>query len=98
MLIPSLAARTVVGKRLDRRARAVIRVLGARQLAQAGLTAFRPTTAVVRAGAAVDTVHAASMVALGICRPKWRKAGLMDAMISSGFAVAGLSRRQVRSQ
>jgi hypothetical protein len=41
----------------------IVRVLGARQLLQAAITARRPTRRALELGAAVDAVHAATMMA-----------------------------------
>jgi hypothetical protein len=68
---------------------AVIRVLGVRQLGQAAVTLLRPTPALLVAGAAVDSIHAASMVALGSRRP-WRRAAHIEAGFGMGLAAAGL--------
>jgi hypothetical protein len=67
---------------------AVIRVLGARQLGQALVTLVRPTSALLVAGAAVDGLHAASMVALGSRRP-WRRAALIEATFGLCLAAGG---------
>ena len=46
----------------------IVRVLGARLVAQHALTLVRPTRAVILAGAGVDLLHAASM---GLARLRW---------------------------
>jgi hypothetical protein len=67
----------------------MVRVLGARQLAQALATGAQPTPAVLALGAEVDAAHAASMLALGLFTRRWRQAALVDALIAAGFATAG---------
>jgi hypothetical protein len=71
------------------RARAVARILGARHLAQAVLTLWRPQPAVLAAGAGIDGCHAASMLALAAVSPDARRAGLTDAVTEVAFAAAG---------
>ncbi len=74
----------------DRHARAVVRVLGARQLAQAMFTASKPTIGVRRAGVGVDALHALSMVGLAAVDARRRRAALTDAAVASTLAVIGL--------
>jgi hypothetical protein len=70
---------------------AVARVLGVRHLLQASASALAPTGPVAGLGAAIDTLHAASVVGLSALSPRWRRAALLDAMIETGFAAAGWS-------
>jgi hypothetical protein len=70
-------------------ARAVARVLGGRHLAQAFLSAARPTPAVLALGAGSDVLHSASMVALGLLDRPRRRLGLTDGLIAVTFALAG---------
>jgi hypothetical protein len=77
-----------------RRARGVARVLGVRHLVQAGLTvaALRaePESAVLLAlGAAVDVLHASSMVGLALVDRGARRVALADTGIEVSLAVAG---------
>jgi hypothetical protein len=69
----------------------VVRVLGVRQLLQAGVTAVAPTAGVLKAGAVVDALHAASGVAYAALDTRERRVGLLDAGIAAGFAAASLS-------
>ena len=89
LLFPGLAAQLLVRRPLGDRARRVIRVLGARQLAQALATGEEPTVAVLLLGAEVDVAHAASMVALALFCRRWRRAGLADALVATGLASVG---------
>lgn len=77
------------------------RVLGARHLLQALLTAAAraagmPPGAALAAGAAVDTLHAASMVGLAVVYRPLRHVALADAALESGLAAFGatVSRRR----
>ncbi len=82
------------------RAVGVARVLGARHLLQAALTAgalsprvlpgeVTPNTALL-AGSAVDTAHAISMIGLALARRPLRRAALTDAVLEAGFAAFGM--------
>lgn len=84
----------LTGQRPGGRACGVARVLGARHLVQAGITAASqlkaPDSPVVRGGGvAVDLVHASTMVALGVVDPRARRAALIDAAVETALAVAG---------
>ncbi|HEX3489826.1 MAG TPA: hypothetical protein VHU92_10800 [Streptosporangiaceae bacterium] len=88
------------GPPASRRARAVARILGVRQLVQAAVSevALAPGTgsedrAVLLAlGAAVDTLHAASMLGLALFDAPRRRAGLADGLIALAFAADALAR------
>ena len=68
------------------------RILGARHLAQAVLTLWRPRPAVFLAGAGIDACHAASMLALAVADPRMRRAGIVDAATAAAFtATAALT-------
>jgi hypothetical protein len=62
----------------------LVRVLGLRMLAQAGLEAVRPQPRVVLAAAAVDTAHALSMAGYAAVTARYRR----PALISGAFAAA----------
>lgn len=70
----------------------VARVLGARQLAQAAVTARARTPGLIRLGAAADALHACTGVAVAVLIPRWRRTALADAAIAAGFGVAGQLR------
>jgi hypothetical protein len=69
----------------------LIRLLGGRLLAQSGLELARASGPVVRFGAAVDALHAASMVAIALRRPRYRQVALASAAVAAASAVAGLT-------
>ena len=89
LCVPGPALGLSTGQPPSPRARAVARVLGARHLAQAVLTLWRPSQAVLLAGAGVDACHAASMLALAAADPGLRHAGLADACAATAFTAAG---------
>jgi hypothetical protein len=72
--------------KLDRR---VVRVLGARHLTQAVLTAHSRSSRALGVGALVDLAHAGSMLALAATDQPMRRAELTDALIAAVFAAAG---------
>jgi hypothetical protein len=78
----------VTGKPPSRRARRVARVLGARHLIQAAVTALNPGPEVVALGVVVDLLHAASMFAFAAAVPDLRDAELADALAATALAVA----------
>jgi hypothetical protein len=82
---PGLVLGLSTGHAPSQRARAVTRTLGARHLAQAVLTLWRPRPAVFLAGAGVDACHAASMLALAVADPRMRRARVADAVTAAAF-------------
>jgi len=78
----------VTGRPPSRRARQVARVLGARHLTQAAITAVNPGPEVVALGVVVDLLHAASMFAFAAVVPDLRDAELADALAATALAVA----------
>ncbi|MFY9913796.1 MAG: hypothetical protein WAK18_03945 [Nocardioidaceae bacterium] len=84
---PEFLARDGAGDELTLRA---IRVLGARDLVQGVITLIRPSRRVIRVGAAVDTIHALSMVGLAVVDRRRRATALASAANAAGFALAGL--------
>ena len=57
----------------------VIRLLGARTMAQGAAASLRPRRDVLVVGVAVDLAHAASMVAAASVWPQYRRAALISA-------------------
>jgi hypothetical protein len=91
LLAPGVAIFLVTGHLPGRRARRVARLLGARHLAQAALTAVVPLPEVFMVGAGVDALHAASMVILAAVDRTARRAALADAAVEAAFAATGLA-------
>ncbi|HLH83423.1 MAG TPA: hypothetical protein VKV38_09170 [Trebonia sp.] len=87
--VPGLLLR-LAGRSRDGRARDAARVLGARQLAQAALTAPRPSATTLALGAEVDLAHALSMLALAVTDRRCRRLGYADAVVATAFAAAGV--------
>jgi hypothetical protein len=89
LLAPERLLRVAGGEPVPPAAVAVVRVLGARHLMQAAVSAAVPTGPVAGLGAVVDALHAASCVGLAAISPRWRPPALLDALVESGFAAAG---------
>jgi hypothetical protein len=70
---------------------AVAGILGTRHLAQALLTAERPTSATLMLGAGADAAHAASMVVLAVVSDRWRRYALGDALVAASLGAVGLA-------
>ena len=68
----------------------VARVLGARLLAQHTMVLARPGPRTLRLAAAVDELHAVSMLpALAV--PRYRRAALVSGGLAAGYVLAGRS-------
>jgi hypothetical protein len=89
LLQPGPMIRLATGRLPSRRACRVARLLGARHLAQATLTAFAPRPGVFAAGADVDALHAASMVMLAALDGAARRTALTDAVAEAALAATG---------
>jgi hypothetical protein len=88
---PGAVTYLATGRSPGRRTRRVAQVLGARHLIQAAVSAFAPLPGVFAAGAAVDALHAASMIMLATADRGVRRAALTDALAEALFVAAGLS-------
>jgi hypothetical protein len=78
----------------DRPALVVLRVLGARELAQTGLVAAAESADVTEVGVWVDSAHVLSMAGLAAGSVRYRRAAVTDGLITAGWAWLG--RRAVR--
>jgi hypothetical protein len=85
LLSPDFVAGRLMGTAPDRRARAAIRILGARHLLQAALTARGGRTA-HRIGGTVDAAHAATMIVLAALDEKRRSTAAVNAAIALVFS------------
>jgi hypothetical protein len=93
LIRPDRAAAVVGGRRP---ATWLVRLLGARMLAQSGLELARTTKPVLRTGAAVDALHALSMLALAVRWPRYRRGALASATVAAASAAAGLAATRQR--
>lgn len=69
----------------------IVRLLGARTVIQAAVTAARPTRFIEVAGAGGDLAHAASMVWVARRVPRFGRPALASAAVAALFAGAALS-------
>ena len=106
LVAPTFLAGRVLGAQVSGRASAVIRVLGARHLAQSAFILWADNAISNRSecrsssasatvhglGGGVDALHSLSMVFLGLLRPAHRRAALADAAVAATFAT-----REVRT-
>lgn len=88
---PGVVIHLVTGQPPGRRACRLARLLGARHLVQAAVSAFAPMPGVLAAGAGVDALHTASMLMLAAVDRGARRVALTDALAESLFAAAGFS-------
>jgi hypothetical protein len=85
LLAPDFLSGRLLGSTPDRRARTVIRILGARHVIQAVLTARAGRTA-HHLGGSVDAAHAASMVLLAVVDRRYRTPATANALLALVFA------------
>jgi hypothetical protein len=88
LLAPDPLASAVGGVSCDRRLRAIIRVLGAREVTQAYAISLRPRRSVLLAGAAVDATHGASMILLAVREARLRRLAAASATAAMLFGAA----------
>lgn len=74
----------------------VLRVLGGRLLAQAIALGVRPNRTVLRIGATVDLLHAASMFGLAAVSGRYRRPALISGLIATSSAVVMLEQDRRR--
>jgi hypothetical protein len=95
---PGAVIHLITGRFPGRRARQVTRLLGARHLIQAAASTFAPMPAVLAAAAAVDALHAGSMIMLAIADRGARRVALTDALAEALFAVAGRRASTIKEE
>ena len=88
---PGTVIRLATGRPPGRRECRVARLLGARHMIQAAVSACAPVPGVLAAGAGADALHTASMIMLAAVDRGSRRAALTDALAESFFAAAGCS-------
>ena len=87
---PALPLR-LTGSTNGKGTRAVVRILGARYLVQSAGGSWLHERWVPEADAAVDAIHATTMLGLAALVPGHRRAALVSAALATGFAVADLT-------
>ncbi|MCU1606191.1 MAG: hypothetical protein JWP46_2656 [Modestobacter sp.] len=68
----------------------VVRLLGARMLAQHALVITAPDRPVVALSATVDGIHAATMLLTAATMPAYRRASLVSAGVAGAASLAGM--------
>ncbi|HEY8295870.1 MAG TPA: hypothetical protein VIG41_11065 [Micrococcaceae bacterium] len=97
MAAPAVAPFAAGGHRTDRFTLAVVRVLAGRHLIQALVISLAPDSRFLHAGgAAVDSLHSASMLALALADPRRRRGAGGEVIVAGLFAVAEI-RAAIRS-
>ncbi len=89
LVAPGQILRLMGGADEGRGPRRVMRILGARHLAEAAAERRFGGTA-REIGVGVDLIHAASDVGFAWLNARWRRAALTDAAVTAGFAVLGV--------
>jgi hypothetical protein len=74
---------------VDRKALAVTRILGARQLVQASLSGVNPTPEILAAGVWVDAVHSLTAFGLAAADRRRVRVGVIDGMVAAVWAGLG---------
>jgi hypothetical protein len=90
LAVPAWSAEQRLGGPLDSATLRVVRVLGARQVTQAGLALAFPAEPLLGLGVAVDGLHALSMVPVAAATPRWRRPALVSGLTATAFAIAGV--------
>jgi hypothetical protein len=89
LLRPAYSPEQLLGGPLDPGAVAAVRVLGARQLAQAAVGAAAPSARLLALGAGADGAHALSMAVLALAGRRWRRPAMVSGLIATAFAAGG---------
>jgi len=79
---------TISGRPVDEKVAIFARALGARQLIQAAILWRWNTPSVLRAGAAVDALHAASVLTL--VKSRHRRLAILNVVSASTWALVGV--------
>ena len=90
LALPGYSAEQQLGGPLDPATQRVVRVLGARQVTQAGLALAFPTEPLAGLGVGVDALHALSMLPLALAPCRWRRPALVSGLTAAAFAAAGV--------
>ena len=82
----------------DRAAVVVLRVLGARHLAQVVVEALGPRPLLRYVGIATDGLHALTAIGLAALDPRWRRGALTDTAVAALFAAGNAAALRARSE
>lgn len=86
---PSATLGTIHGLQVDTKSTAIARVLGARQLTQAGLSGIDPSPEILAMGVWVDIAHAATAFGLAVADRSRARVGITDGLVALTWAGIG---------
>jgi hypothetical protein len=89
LLRPAYSAEQLLGGPLDPGAAAAVRVLGARQLAQAAVSVTAPSARLLALGAGADGAHALSMAVLALADHRRRRPAMVSGLVAAARRAAG---------
>ncbi|GAA0321383.1 hypothetical protein NE235_18705 [Actinoallomurus spadix] len=93
---PGAVLQMITGRPATASQRWVLRVLGGRHALQAGIDLARPTPTVLRLGAAVDLLHAATCAGAVAFLPLWRRPAAVDGTGALVLAAGALAHARTR--
>lgn len=88
LLARPAAVAAAIDPRFPRRRLWIARVLGARLVAQHAAVLASPGPSTIRPAAAMDGLHAASMLPV-LCLPRYRRAAMITGGLAAAHALAG---------
>ncbi len=86
---PTATLSTIHGLQVDTKSTVIARVLGARQVTQAGLSGISPSPEVLAMGVWVDVAHAATAFGLALADRSRARAGITDGVVALAWAGIG---------
>lgn len=89
LVAPSATLGTIHGLKIDTKSMVIARVLGARQLTQAGLSGIEPSPEILAMGVWVDIAHAATAFGLAVADRSRVRAGITDGVVALTWAGIG---------
>ncbi|MGH2843638.1 MAG: hypothetical protein ACRDKL_08650 [Solirubrobacteraceae bacterium] len=92
LLSPNAVLRSLPHDRIDRRTLMFVRVLGSRHLMQVAIDSRHGSRGSILAGAAIDAIHASTMLTLARLAPDRRRLALTNAATAAMFTLAGVGR------
>jgi hypothetical protein len=93
---PGTVLETITGRPATTSQRRVLRVLGGRHALQAVVDLKRPSPVVLRLGAAVDLLHAATCAGAVVFLPPWRRPAALDGVGALVLAAGALAQARAR--
>lgn len=89
LMAPRAVLTAIQAVHVDRKALAVTRILGARQLVQASLSGANPTPEILAAGVWVDAVHSLTAFGLAAVDRRRGRVGVIDGTVAAVWAGLG---------